>query len=94
MTVEYEWVIESLEGPDTDDGVEILDVTHADTYAEALKFAAQFKHSRIGLARDTDDDRAWAYVENGELASHCEDAFGRQVAPVPKRFRQQFERGA
>lgn len=87
-------MIESLEGPDTDDDVEILDVTHADTYEEALKQAAQFKHSRIGLVRDTDTTRAWAYIENGELPAFVEDAFGRRLSTVPKTYRRQFERVA
>jgi hypothetical protein len=90
MSVHYEWVIEELDGPDSDD-VEIVDVTHADTYVGALKFAGQHEHARIALVRDTDRERAWAYIEDGRLPEYCEDAFSRRVARVPLRFRAQFD---
>lgn len=92
MATHYEWVIEELDRPDGEEDCEITDVNHADTYAEALKFGAGLTHFRIGLVRDRDDDnRAWAYVEEGVLATHCEDAFGRRMAEVPKKFRAQFD---
>jgi hypothetical protein len=95
MTVHYEWVIETLEGPD-DDEVEIVDVDHADTYAEAADRAARCAFARIALVRDAEAaggfDRAWAYVEQGRLPEWLEDAFGRRAAKVPSRYRAQFER--
>lgn len=94
MAATYEWVIEQLDGPDTDDA-EIIDVNHAVTYREALRIAEQFGFTRIGLVRDADNaDRAWAYIFQLDdrlcLPSHVEDAFGRELARVPARFRQQF----
>lgn len=96
MATQYEWVIEQLDGPDSED-VEIVDVNHAPTYAEATAFAAHFTHARIALVRDHDTiygtERAWAYIEAGTLPEWCEDAMGRQCARVPARYRAQFARG-
>lgn len=88
----YEWVIEALDLPDTDDDAKIIDVDHADTYREALSRAEQHEHARIGLVRDTDETRAWAYVYLGQLPATLQDAFGRDVAKVPVRYREQFDR--
>lgn len=94
MTVEYEWAIETLEGPDTDE-VEILDVQHASVYADALKMTEGLQFCRIALVRNQYDagysTRSWAYVQGDMLPSHCEDAFGHEVAQVPKRYRAQFK---
>lgn len=92
MTVSYEWVIEELAGPDGDD-VDIIDVDHADTYAEALTRAAQHTHARIGLVRDDDrTGRSWSYVSGGQLAPYLEDADGRRVCPMPGKWWDQYER--
>jgi hypothetical protein len=96
MATHYEWAIETLDRPDSPEA-EIVDVDHADTYAEAAGRAGRLTHARIALVRDWEDatgygGRAWAYVEAGALATHLEDASGRQVVPVPKRFRLQFDR--
>lgn len=95
MGTRYEWVIETLDGPDTDDDVEILDVNHADTYADAVRRAGQEEHARVGLVRDRDTfdgiERAWAYVEDGRLPEWLEEAGGRQVVKVPVAYRKQFE---
>ncbi len=85
----FEWVIETLDRPDCDEA-EILDVDHTDSYIEAVSRADAVKHARIGLVLDTDDDRAWAYVEAGALPDHLEDAFGRAIAAVPQKYRRQF----
>jgi 3,4-dihydroxy-2-butanone 4-phosphate synthase len=53
--VAYEWVIEDLE----DEYNDVVDMDHADTYAEALKTAERMKeflepghHIEIGLVRE------------------------------------------
>lgn len=92
MAVTYEWVIETLDGPDAHGAEpEILDVDHADTYAEAVDRAKQYPHARIGLVRDSDrDGRAWAYCRDGLMSARMEDAFGHFVCPVPTRYALQF----
>jgi hypothetical protein len=92
MTITYEWVIETLEGPDTSDEVEIVDVDHADTYAEAVDRAKDIPHVRVGLVCDRDDgDRTWAYVTpEGTLPAYMADAYGNLIWPVPTRYALQF----
>lgn len=49
--------------------------------------------SRIVLVRDDDKGRSWAYLEDGELPSHFEDAYGVKVAKVPGRFHEEVSKG-
>ena len=88
----YEWVIETVDIESED----ILSVDHANTYAEALVQSSDQPDEgcfyRIGLVRDDDDGRSWAYVEDGVLPSHFEDALNRRVAKVPQKLRKQFDK--
>ena len=90
--VSYEWVIETVDTESED----ILDVNHTNTYSEALTDAAGRPDKgcfyRIGLVRDDDDGRSWAYVEDGVLPSHFEDAMNCPVAKVPQKIRKQFDK--
>ena len=92
MTVYYEWDVEEV-----DQHGDIQDHNHSETYAEAKKFYAMppgnpGMTSRIVLVRDDDKCRAWAYMENGTLPEHFEDANGVEVAKVPKRFHDEVSR--
>lgn len=94
MAVHYEWVVELVEEVDPalaglNLEEDIVDVDHADTYAEALRLAADPENGfryEIGLVRDDDNGRSWAYVENGVLPENFYDAYDRPVAKVPQRF--------
>ena len=98
MATHYDWVIELMDRTDPENE-SIVEVNHADTYAEALQYvgdpASDFD---IGLVRDWDCERTgahsrvWAYVIDGVLPEWLEDAFGAQVARVPARYRTQFEK--
>jgi|SRR5215831_8407391 len=92
----YEWVIESIE----DEYNDIVDLSHADTYAAALLVAENMKkdlkpghHVEIGLVRDRGDeveglqDRQWAYIgweEDGKLPERFDGG-----AAVPQRFHRE-----
>src|SRR5262245_19081151 len=92
----YEWVIEIIE----DEYNDIENLTHADTYAEALKAAEAMRedlqpghHIEIGLVRDAGDeidglqDRQWAYIgweEDGKLPARFDGG-----ASIPARFRRE-----
>ena len=91
MAVNYEWVIETLDGPDGP-SVEIIDVDHADTLDEAAERVRLngLEHYRIALVRDSERERAWAYIENGVLAMDLTDSGGAKIIAVPVRFRDQF----
>jgi len=87
MVVYYEWVMETMDGDD------IVDVDHADTYADAVRRASN--GARIGLVRDHDrhDDgdaeRSWAYITDGRLPEWFTDAGDAPTIKVPKRFHRE-----
>lgn len=91
MAVRYEWVIETVDL----DSEDIIDVDHADTYAEALLAAGRkagdddSTEVQVGLVRDDDGDRAWAYVKDGILPIDFSDAYGNPVGRVPLRYAAQ-----
>lgn len=91
--VRYEWVVETLV-PVNDEEIEIRDVNHWATYAEAEAFAEGLTHYDIALVRDHWAggylDRSWAYVLDGGLPERFEDGL-RNVA-VPERFHQEVAR--
>jgi hypothetical protein len=91
----YEWVIEIV-----DEHNDIVQVNHADAYARAKRWAAEYapelkpgERIEIGLVRDRGDevegltDRQWAYVEDGSLEPTFDGG-----ARVPERFRQEVFR--
>lgn len=95
MAATIEWVIEELEGPETTDGIEIVNVDHAETYADALTAAAHLEHFRIGLVRDAGGPRggrSWAYVRNHRLPAHFLDAYDREEAKTPRAYHRQIEK--
>lgn len=86
MTVFYEWDCEHVTADEYED---IQEHQHTETYAEAVRFAAEPQEgcfTRVVLVRDDDDRRAWAYVEDGKLPEFFEDANGVEYRRVPKRF--------
>ena len=96
MSLSYEWLCETVAGAQhevTADS-EIINHSHADTYAEALTFAQPdgMNHDRIVLVRD-DTARAWAYLEDGRLPTHFSDAWGHPGVIVPKRFHKEVAKG-
>lgn len=95
MAVTYEWAVETTTNVDTGEYEkgEILDVNHFDTFAEAKEHAdgpcwAGCEEVLV-LVRDTDSDRAWAYMVDGKLPTHFTDAYGRAVAKVPERYHRE-----
>ncbi len=94
--VRYEWVIEILELEDDPEyGPQIVEVNHADTYADALKFARDIPRYHIGLVRDEGNDveglvdRAWAYMEDGKLPERFTE--GLRSYEVQKKFHKEVE---
>jgi hypothetical protein len=90
MTVSYEWDVEVVQD---DDENEVLEHLHQSAFADCQKVAAKpadegCRHD-IVLVRDDDDGRSWAYIEDGKLPSHFEDAGGTAVAKVPQRFHKE-----
>ena len=100
MAVTYEWLVDFVD----EDG-DIIDVYHADTYAEALKWAQdsdflqsrEFHHADIGLVRDVGNDlegitdRQWAYIEDGKLPERMDWGGGETGgAKVPQRFHKEL----
>lgn len=94
MRVFYEWDVESV---DTETG-DVTDHNHFDSYAEAVEFADgepdDGEEYKVVLVRDDDNGRSWAYVEDGKLPGHFEDAYCRNVAKVPQKFVREVERAA
>jgi len=100
MAVRYEWDVEETAAADTDDHEEgeCFDHRFCESYKEVLAVAATTPPEgtawRPVLVRDDDAGRSWAYMENGKLPSHFEDAYGTPVAKVPKRFVDEVARCA
>ena len=99
--VQYEWLIETLDldncPTDDADDADIIEVNHADTYAEALKWAeSQEQPVRIGLVRDRGNDidgvidRQWAYLSAGTMGTLPKYFDGG--TPVPARFHNELKR--
>lgn len=96
MTVYYEWDVEEV-----DKYGDIQDHYHSDNYSKCLKWyntqsaneSSGFT-SRIVLVRDDDKSRSWAYMVNGDLPLHFEDANGIEVAKVPKRFHDEVKKNS
>lgn len=95
MTVFYEWDVEIVSDGDTDaleDG-EILEHRFCDSYKEALTLQREPAESGtrrlVVLVCDSDEGRAWAYVEGGKLPDQFADANGFDVRKVPQRFHKE-----
>jgi hypothetical protein len=90
MTVYYEWDVEEV-----DENEDIQNHNHTSSYTKAKEVAAIPNEggiiSRIVLVRDDDNCRSWAYMEDGKLPEWFEDAYGAEVAKVPKRFIKEVE---
>jgi hypothetical protein len=100
MATHYDWVIELIDRTNPADP-SIVEVNHADTYAEALQYVGEPAGDfDVGLVRDWDcnrtgaHSRAWAYVTADGLPEWLTDADGVKVARVPARFRAQFDKAA
>lgn len=92
MATTYEWIVETLD----DDGDDIMEVDHFDTYAEARDYAAKQARASVGLVRDVGNDvegltdRLWAYVVDGKLPEVFEQGHDMPTeVRVPKRFAQE-----
>jgi hypothetical protein len=99
MSVAYEWDVETVSDGDTEaleDG-EVVDHDHSATYKEALASSNGRPPSgfrfEIVLVRDDDEGRSWACLDDGQLPTHFVDAYGAQVAKVPKRFFREVDAG-
>lgn len=98
MAAEFEWVIETMDGPDDD--ADIVAVNHETTYADAKSFAMGIEHVRIGLVRDAENkryggyDRSWAYIDEEGLPERFSDANGNDTVKVPAKYRKQYERSS
>lgn len=82
MKTIYEWDYETV----NKDG-DIIDHNHADKLTE---FSEVCKTDTLVLVRDSDNERAWAYVENGKLPEFFSDAYQRPTTKVPKRFHKEL----
>jgi hypothetical protein len=92
--VNIEWLVEEL--VDGSEDADIQDVCHFNSYAEAKAWAAQEDFARIGLVRDRGNDtdglicRSWAYIEDGNLPTHFENANGAEIAKVPAKYHREL----
>ena len=99
MTIYYEWDVETTTAVESEryEKGEVLDHNHFDTYAEALAFSKTDCEEGceyvIVLVRDDDflSPRAWAYMENGKLPTHFEDAHGRMRGNVPMKYHREVQ---
>ncbi len=93
MAVYYEWVVETVEL----DSEDIIDTEGCDNLERALELLAcdpgEGHYNRLVLVRDKeasvnrygDEDRQWAYVEDGELPLEFDGG-----AKVPEKYRKQY----
>lgn len=101
--VGYEWLIEEVSDGDTDDHEdgEVLECYHEDTAVAMFKRMETAPPAgtryAYGLVRNiwshTEGviDRAWCYVEDGELPAMFSDSGGADSARVPKKLRAEYE---
>jgi len=95
--IRYEWDCEEVAAHHDEE--EVIDHFHTETLREALRQAkseppdgSEFK---IVLVRDELDRydslevRSWAYLVDGALPEHFEDALGNPTAKVPRRFHEE-----
>lgn len=64
---------------------DILNVHYSDTFPGYPE-----KGIEVGLMRDDDKGRSWAYITNGKLPENFLDAYGRIVAKVPQRYHKEL----
>lgn len=83
MPAIIEWLVEEI-----DENDDIVNVHHAETYSQAVQWAADAPKARIGLVRDLPrlDGRSWAYIVDGKLPEYFTDAYDDQTAKVPQKY--------
>lgn len=98
MAIRYEWDVEEVSAAETEryEEGDVVDHNRQGSYADCVSFAAvpppEGSKYVIVLVRDVVDkhtslvDRAWAYMAEGKLPQHFEDAYGSCVSKVPTRF--------
>lgn len=85
---EYEWVIEELDGYG-----EVVDIYHSSQLDnDEIKLIIKNSACAIGLVRDNDNGRAWAYVVDGKLNVKFKDANDIQVGKVPQKYIKEFSK--
>ncbi len=93
MPVRYEWSVETVT---TDEHNEVEDIDHRNSYAEVLAISKRTPPDGhrfdVGLVRDDDNGRSWAYIEDDKLPEHFLDAYDRIVAKVPVTFYREVEK--
>ena len=96
MSVSYEWLVEVI-----DVNGDIEDVRHYDSAIDMIADVANEQatgHSvNYGLVRDAFSNmgigcRSWAYVKDGKLSNVTFDAGDIEIASVPKRLINEFDR--
>lgn len=90
--ITIEWLAETM-----DDYGDIYDIYHADTYAEAKRWAEGHTcRVDIGLVRDRGNDadgvidRQWAYIEDGKLPARFSACGGPDGPKVPARYHKEI----
>ncbi|HQR98142.1 MULTISPECIES: hypothetical protein [unclassified Polaromonas] len=100
MTVTYEWDIEeTIDYTGKDDGLnDVLDHLFQPDFKSLKSQLDELKahdvedghvHYDPVLVRDDDNGRSWAYLIDGKLPTHFEDAYQNPVAKVPARFHKE-----
>ena len=92
--VQYEWVVEEQEMEDGE--LVVIDTHHFNTYARACIGVMAVRartdsldSAVIGLTRDSDDGKAWAYVYDGVIEPMMKDSGDVPVIAVPKHLMKQ-----
>jgi uncharacterized protein (UPF0128 family) len=85
MAAKIEWLLEEV------DGNEIVNVDHAETYAQVVSWQEAGKDYSVGLVRDLPSGgRSWAYIEDGKLPAYFMDAYGEETAKVPAKYHREI----
>jgi hypothetical protein len=85
MAATIEWLLEEV------DGDEIVNVHHAESYAQAVSWQENDTEYNVGLVRDLPrGGRSWAYIEDGKLPEYFTDAYGEETAKVPAKYHREI----
>lgn len=84
---DYYWITEQVDGNPADREADIVDVVEHAGRKAAEAYATGRADMRVALVREAwSGEREWAYLRDGKLPEHFENAFGNEGSKVPARF--------
>lgn len=100
MTVRYEWDVEECAAKDSEDYEEgeIMEHWFQESYAGVVKQLTEapaegFRWDSV-LVCDDGESRSWAYMVDGKLPTHFEDAYQHPTRKVPQRFHDEVAKAS